>query len=286
MMNLNKVYIPILEKIYNEVSRIDIDKINEGIPDIFIPGAGKLYEQANKKVLYIGKDTNGWYSIRNTTYKYGREANEIKKKKVLEEVIARASSALNNNEHLNEWWENGRSQFWDYIFKLQLHINNLDCEEKLNKEWMEKNELLTQSFAWGNSRLFQQLNLNKDITDSDFYKKINEFVNMKNDKGRECFKNILEALQPDIIVILNWDEYEAFIGKYTAKVSYKDEFAEKNIDSDLCKEQLDKIKIEYYQLESGQHVFWTYHPRGTIYKGGVDVWVKAMFQFMKSRKVI
>lgn len=278
-MKLMDTYKPFLKKVYQVASKEDNDKIDEKTPDIFIPGAGKSYEQTKKKILYVGKDTNCWYDIKETTYRYSKEEN---KDQILEEIIFRSSSALEKNEHVKSWWENGTSQFWDYIFKLQASINNLNWEESMDVKWLEENEIVTQTFAWGNSRLFQQLNLDKGVTESDFYKKINGLVNTRAKESSECFNNMLKALQPDIIVILNWDEYESFIGKYVEKAEYKNEI----VEGDVCKEKSYKIKITHYELASGQHVFWTYHPRGTISRGGVNLWVKAMFKFMKDEKVL
>lgn len=271
-INLNKVYAPVLETIYNEVNRIEDIDGNPDIPDIFVPGVGKLYTSADKKVLYIGKDTNGWYSMKESASKYALEKNEIKKQELLEKNISRASKDLQSNKHVTEWWGDGKSKFWDYIFKLQMYINNFsDIEEsncfsnettKLRKEWLVENEKVTQSFAWANTKLLQELNLQNDKTESYFYKKISEFVYKKEEERFEVFKLILEALQPDIIIILDFDEYTTFIGNSNKMGTYYDEYKGDGNDNQLY---IEKIKIEYYKLDSGQDVFWTYHPQATGY---------------------
>lgn len=293
--NLNKVYAPVLKKIYSAVNTIEDIKGNPDIPDIFIPGVGKLYTNSNKKILYIGKDTNGWYSMKESASKYALEKNEIKKQELLEGIISRASNDLQLNKHVNEWWGDGKSKFWDYIFKLQMYINNLSNIEESNwsnnettelqKEWLQENEEVTQNFAWANTKLLQELNLDKEKTESYLYKEVSKFVYKKKEERNEIFRLALEALQPDIIIILNWDEYLTFIGNSTKMGTYYDEYKGKGADNQAYIEQ---VKIEYYKLDSGQDVFWTYHPQGTVYRdrGGVGIWVRAMFKFMKDKKVI
>ena len=290
-IQLNKVYISVLEKIYKEVNKMENTEIDPNIPDVFIPGVGKLYAYNDKRILYMGKDTNGWHSMKDSASTYGIEKSEVKKQEILEGIVSRASNALDTNEHI-EWWNGGKSQFWDYIFRLQAYINNLSEAEgyryesnetsKLPKEWLKENEKITQSFAWANTKLLQELNLDKCITESKFYKKMSNFTHKKEEERNEVFKLALEALKPDIIVILNWDEYLTFIGKYVDKGSYYDEYTGESADNQL---NIEQIKIEYYKLDSGQHVFWTYHPRGTVNRGGVELWVQAMFRYMKDKQV-
>lgn len=292
---LCKVYVPVLEKIYQEADKFENNKINKGVPDIFIPGAGRLYDSMDKKILYIGKDTNGWSKFKKNADTYGREKNEDKKQEILKDIILKSSEALNKNEHIT-WWEGGRSQFWDYIFRLQTYINNINGTEELKfpsnettdikKEWLTNHEKVTQSFAWSNTQLLQELNIEENIKESDLYKRISELTYKKKEERAEVLKKIIEALNPDIIIILNWDEYIEFIGEYKKKVNYCDKCIAENTDNYSNEEQKYKIKIEYYQLKDGRHVFWTYHPRAALNKGGVEIWVQAMFKFMKDEHVI
>jgi hypothetical protein len=290
---LIEVYIPVLDKIYTEVNKIDIKERNYVIPDIFVPGVGKSYSRAYKKILFVGIDTNGWYSINESACKYKSETDVTKKRELLEGIISRASNDLKYNEHIDKWWGNGTSKFWDYIFKLQIYINNFKVLEKgecfingtskLRKEWLEGQKEVTQNFAWANTKLLQELNLDKNIMESYFYNKISEFVYKKKEDRFEVFKLMIESLQPDIIIILNWNEYLDFIGNYEETSTYHSECKVIDGHKELCKEM---IKIEYYRLVSGQHVFWTYHPTATVFRGGVDIWVKSMYEFMKDKKVI
>lgn len=57
---------------YNEIVRDVFDigvkynnnDIPNNMPSLFIPGHGSVYKFQDKKILYIGKDTNGWHNFR------------------------------------------------------------------------------------------------------------------------------------------------------------------------------------------------------------------------------
>lgn len=251
-----------------------IGDIKTGTPDIFIPGKGKLYErqEKGKKVLYIGKDTNGWGDLSNRIKQY--QAGN--KESIIQEIMSVATQRIQNNEHIN-WWDNGRSQYWDFIFKLQNKILGVSEDES------DISEQITQSFSWGNSYLLQTLNLPEDISDCPNYKKLQQLVNEGKANRNKVLEAMLELFDPDIVVILNWDEYITLLKESDRKkIEYIDcTWAEKDSKA--------KIKIEYYKLHGNKkerHVIWTYHPRAMAPRKGVDAWVEAIFEFMKEQQAI
>lgn len=186
-----------------------------------------------------------------------------------------ATQRLENEEHKG-WWENGTSQYWDFIFRLQCKILDIDW----NKNGI--NEQITQSFAWGNSYLLQTLNLGEDISNCPNYKKLQQLANEGKSTRNKVLAAMLDLFDPDIIIILNWDEYITLLKESDwEKTEYVN--CELEIQADMK-----KIKIEHYKLKSiNKDVIWTYHPRAMVfYKGGIDTWVKAVYEFMKSQKII
>ena len=252
----------------------NIGDIKAGTPDLFIPGKGKLYErqEKGKKVLYIGKDTNGWGDLENRikAYQNGDKENIVK------EIMSIATQRLQNNEHI-DWWGKGKSQYWDFIFKLQNRILGLSENEN------NINEQITQSFAWGNSYLLQTLNLPEDISSCSNYKKLQQLANEDRSTRNKVLEAMLDLFNPDIIVILNWDEYITLLKESDRE---KIEYLEDGVVDDNKR----KVKIEYYKIgedKNKRHVIWTYHPRAMDFcQGRVDAGVEAVFKFMKEQKVI
>lgn len=265
---------------YNEIVRavFDIgvkynnDDIPNNMPSLFVPGHGSVYKFQDKKILYLGKDTNGWDNFKEDLKLY---RDIYKRDDLIKDVINRATNRIENGCHI-KWWRGGTSGFWDFVFKLQSKINEVNIE-KINLETLKNNEIITQSFAWGNCNIFQKL-VSDDIKYSDIYNEIDEKITEKY--KFELLKYMINSFNPDIIVILNWKEDVAFIGEYNNKKTYIDDIS-KDIEKDK------KIKIEYYHLSGGQHVFWTYHPTGIRRCGdSVARWVDALYEFMKIEKVL
>lgn len=270
-------YKDIVREILDSGIKFKSEDIPKDIPNVFIPGYGKDYNNQNKKILYIGKDTNGWDCFRESLEMYRIKGNEDI---VIRNIINRASDHIEAERHI-EWWNNGKSQFWDFIFKLQMKINKIDIE-KINKDFLCGNNKTTQGFAWGNCNILQQ-NIPKDIRKNIIYKEMRKIVDKEQIISEDRFKILqamLESFNPDIIVILNWQEGISFIGEYIGeKKTYIDDISDN-------KKEDKNIKIEYYRLKSGQRVFWTYHPRGMISRGGVNRWVNALYEFMKNEELV
>lgn len=274
-INFNK-YKRIVKDVFDVGVKYSQEDIPINMPSVFIPGCGGMYKFQNKKILYVGKDTNRWDDFKEDLKIY-RDID--KRDGLIKDITNRATNRIEAGYHI-KWWKGGTSGFWDFIFKLQTKINKLNIE-KINEEALKNNDIITQSFAWGNCNIFQKL-VSDDIKNSSIYNEINNVINDKvTKKSRfKILKDMIDSFNPDIIIILNWKEDISFIGEYINKKTYIGD-----ISKDIKKDK--KIKIEYYNLKDGQHVFWTYHPTGIRRCGEkVDKWVDALYEFMKTEKVL
>ena len=161
---------------YNEIVRavFDIgvkynnDDIPNNMPSLFVPGHGSVYEFQDKKILYLGKDTNGWDNFKEDLKLY---RDIYKRDDLIKDVTNRATNRIEDGCHI-KWLRGGASGFWDFVFKLQSKINEVNIE-KINLETLKKNEIITQNFAMGNCNIFQKL-LSDNIKYSDIYNEIDE----------------------------------------------------------------------------------------------------------------
>lgn len=267
-------YKGMIKEIFDVGMKYRKEDIPSNMPSIFIPGCGSRYKRQSKKILYIGKDTNGWDNFYEDLNVYN---NIEKREDLIKEITNRATNRIENKFHIR-WWRGGNSGFWDFIFKIQRKINKLDIE-KIDKEVLENNDIITQTFAWGNCNIFQKL-VSKDIKNSVIYNEINNIIEEKViQKSRfKILKYMLDSFNPDIIVIFNWKEDISFIGEYIDKSVYE-EYLSQNTEK--------KLKIEYYHLKNGQHLFWTYHPTWIKKSGGnIDYCVNRLYEFMKEENVL
>ena len=244
------------------------EKIVEKAPGIFIPGKGKLYDNMqDKKVLYIGIDTNGWGEDKGQSLK--RQIEEYKagkKDQIVEEIMKAANDRLASNEHV-EWYKEG-SQFWDFIFKMQAKLLNIPFEKE------NISEQITQSFAWGNSYLLQTINLEDEVKNSDEYAALLKIANEGEETRNLLFDAMDKMFDPDIIIILNWGEYMTFLDEEQR------EEVECTISINEKESSKRKLKVELYKV-GNKKIVWTYHPRAMSFCGGVNQCVEKILKASK-----
>lgn len=246
-------YENLIKKVLDEAIAMDIKELPKETPSLFIPGKGKCYDKCEKRVLYIGKDTNGWRDLMEDINTY--KNSDAQKESVIDDIMQYASKALEANKPLNCWGGKGQSQYWDFVLEMQAKI--LGVEDKYSDE-------VTQSFAWGNSSVLQNLHLIDELSNCEQYKKLRDIANEGKDDRNKVLNAMIDMFKPDIIIILNWDEYATFLSEDAKKIA------------DGC---VGKIKWEYHELED-MCILWTYHPRGMITGGGVKSAVEGLYEVM------
>ena len=233
-----------------------VDSIPDDMSSIFIPGVGENYFNSEKKVLFIGIDNNGWFKLKEEVKKY---ANAQDKQETIKQYLGIASEKLENLCHAKtgnekEGWYNGNSKFWEFIMKFQMKLRKPDfelrkLEQCLKDDQIENYRTDLTSFAWGNCNAIQ-LNRNSDFNEND-YNSITELSSQFNH-----LSIMTEALNPDVVIILNWGEEEKFIQPLNDAGIYK------------CKKEervgVGKVKVYSYEAEDSKlpPVIWTYHPQG------------------------
>lgn len=249
-------YENLIKKVLDEAIMRDIKKIPKKTPSLFVPGKGKLYDSCKKRVLYIGKDTNGWRDFKEDIDTY--KNSNTKRETVVQDIMKYATEELGNNKPLNDWGGKGQSQYWDFIFEMQAKI--LGVTDKYSDE-------VTQSFAWGNCSVLQNLNLSNELSKCKEYRQLRKIANEGKRDRDKVLNAMIDLFNPHIIIILNWDEYTTFAGENAKKIA------------DGC---VGKVKWEYHKLEEDRCILWTYHPRGMITRGGVKATVEGLYQIISS----
>lgn len=219
-----------------ELMRLELDKI----PSLHIPGFGRDYQYAKRKVLYLGIDTVDWESL-----SFINTENDLPKK--VEDLIFYSSDSLRANEMIEWWKKDGRtSPFWNIIFKIHLGLKDINSEITL-----ENSNFYFQDFAWGNTHSLQTYehalkhcpNLQRDQ-----YRLLQELS-----KPIDSLETMISILSPDIIIILNgstWDNVN-FQEYFKAFTQTKED---------------EKCSIyEYITNENKCKIFWFSHPRSSTF---------------------
>lgn len=229
---------PMLEKFVSENKQLCIES---GYPwGLFVPYVFPNYRNAPLKIFYVGRDTYYWKEIGLMLDAFDNGN--------LESYLLENASAVDLETRLN--WGNSSGAYWSFVNKLHLYIrtgqikdlNNLSTEDKA----------ILQEVGYGNVNCLEldQTLLkiyNQEgwpIDDIDFNK-----LNLLRERSRvfDNISHIINAYSPDVVIILNWDNYADYYLEGTDFIWQKD----LNIDS---------IQAVYLSEKSKTKVIWSSHP--------------------------
>ena len=227
-----------LEKFVSENKQLCIES---GYPwGLFVPYVFPNYRNAPLKIFYVGRDTYYWKEIGLMLDAFDNGN--------LESYLLENASAVDLETRLN--WGNSSGAYWSFVNKLHLYIrtgqikdlNNLSTEDKA----------ILQEVGYGNVNCLEldQTLLkiyNQEgwpIDDIDFNK-----LNLLRERSRvfDNISHIINAYSPDVVIILNWDNYADYYLEGTDFIWQKD----LNIDS---------IQAVYLSEKSKTKVIWSSHP--------------------------
>ena len=143
--------------------------------------------------------------------------------------------------------------FWNFVSKLQLAFNNEKYDSLLDLS--SSQETVLNQLGWGNIFSLEKLctieKYGNDFTstfDKDIYKKI-----LNASKKISRIKNIVDAFNPNYIILLAWQEVEKWLFR--------------DLEYDFNRSESKKNLLSVYNIKkSSTKILWTYHPRALCWK--------------------
>lgn len=235
-------YKPILEQFIKENKQLYVES---GYPwGLFIPYVFPNYKNAPLKIFYVGRDTYYWIE-RNVMLGSFDKSN-------LERYFSENASAVYLEKCLE--WGNGSGAFWSFVNKLHLYIRTGEIKD-LNY-LSEDDRTILQEVGYGN---INSLELNQTLLNNEGWA-AEEFdfdkLNILRERSKTFNKisHVIKAYNPDVVVILNWDNgADYYIDDYDFTWQ-KDLFIE-------------STQAVYLSNETKTKVIWSSHPNRFKYLG-------------------
>lgn len=225
----------------NKISEF-VDSVKEyadnRLPVPFIPIIGDNYGKILPKVLFMGWETRDSKDLANWI-------NEVEASK--EKAFSWWGDEFTELEYLN-WKSNFNNDFWSFNLKILGKIHGVKDWRDLYRVKDKYFEILS-SFAWANTDSIERF----EVTAQNLGANYQDWLRLKAaSRIFDDFKFIIEILEPDLVILMNWDQTEEWLLN-GLKIIYESEPQE---------------FLWYYECdEPKMHLFWTSHPRGHQQKG-------------------
>lgn len=188
-------YLPRLKSFASAVGEIgEVD-----LPELHLPLFGSNYETAKPKVVFIGRDTRGWWAKDR-----GGMAN------LLADVKEDAQTTLHKHKYefdsfeFTEWTNNFGTSFWDTIFKILAGLHSIDDWKQQLK--MRQSPEILRSFVWANTNSVEVTPPREGATYAT-WKRLKEASAVF-----DHLSLILDVFAPDIVIIMYWGVREGYLG--------------------------------------------------------------------------
>lgn len=255
-MRVNKqYYLPLLTKFCEEAEKIG----NGAFPrhGIFIPYTFENYDSAPIKIFYVGRDTAGWITFQEMMddHRIGKLDDYLEKNSNV--VTVQGENINGSDTHsLREGWNvDNRCDFWRFCQKLHLYI----VDDQMNVDITQLSEddyKIIEQMGYGNLNsleVYQTLKNNK-YAEKTLWEMVGDKKKLRTLRKRsrelDKIKHILDAYEPDLIIILNWS------GK--PEIVFKD-LDTKN-DSILYSEEKGKQRSVFTIDGYKTKIVWSIHP--------------------------
>lgn len=219
------IYEPLVNKFIADVGTSNV----EGLPELFLPVAGKNYPTNPMKIIFAGMETRGWGDMKNFIDPARQHVSEC---------LFRTQGEFDAFDFV-DWTNNFGTSFWDFVLKFQANFHGITDWKELKHR---KHPEILSNFAWANLNALERFEVtaqNRGVKweDWDRIKK----ASLIFDRG----DHVIQAFAPDLLVVLNWAD-ESWLTEH--------------------RQVSERIKIfdhlQYLRLKPcGTHVIWTAHPR-------------------------
>ncbi|MGB3976774.1 MAG: hypothetical protein WBM02_12435 [bacterium] len=233
-----QIFHPLLTEFCREIKPI---QINDDFPAIFLPHTMNNYSNAERKIFYFGRDTNGWLETGELMRAYSK--NDL------------SSFFENTKQWANDfcffkYTKNQAYGFWTLVIRLHLRLKGFKENLKIGEDFPKNFYEYINDFGWGNTNAIEtdQSQKNQSLWETLDKKKYRAIK--KKSKKFDRLKCTIDAFKPDIVFVFNWNKQYCQPQNFLEGLVYQ----EQNID-------IVNGKFTYYYLpESKTKLLWTIHP--------------------------
>ncbi len=208
-MRINKdFFLPLVEDFCYEVEDLGQDSYPDN--GLFIPYTFENYQAAPRKIFYVGRDTAGWVKFDEMMYDFrkGDLSNYLEKNSNVVTVLGKNQDGTDEHSLRDNWNTNNKWNFWTYCQKLHLYIIKGYTEVDITKLNEEDYQIIEQ-MGYGNLNSIEHYKTQKDMGGWDKIADKSKFHQLRlASRKLDRLKHILDAYNPDLIVILNWEKRE------------------------------------------------------------------------------
>lgn len=224
---------------------------------VFIPYTFENYNKAPYKIMYVGRDTAGWVKFKEmmNDYQDQKLTHYIEKNSNVVTVQGRNEDGSDAHS-LREGWNVTHSiDFWKFCQRLHLYIRTGREDFEITQLTNDEYDII-EEMGYGNLNTIEHDNTLKkgrkdkdgNTIDGDWYRINREKFYQIRQASREIdkLKHLLEAYNPDLIIILNWEERkDVFEG--LSETWVEDQYIE-------------RIRAVYTLANKSTKILWTSHP--------------------------
>jgi len=230
-----------LKKLYDDLEvakregRLDLDRYC--FP--FIPWVGRDYYEAPKRILYVGKATDGWDDDVSIPYK------TLLSEAVTERVSLYMLCRITEN-YVEKYLVQGKEThrpFWQLVYRLTPYILDINDNYRLGRRPEYNRENLKRCFysiAWTNLFKIGVTRGNPNRQMENFL--LQEFNTLPSE---------IECLEPDVVVLLTGESYDHHLNNVFLKSNKRE------ISEGIAKEEIARLESD----DDKAIIVRTPHPR-------------------------
>lgn len=253
-----ETYEPLLNSFYNAISK---PELNKDVSSLFVPNVFDRYYQTNKKIFYIGRDTNEWGNLQQDFSNWNNH-----------DILNNTKDLLESFKFIFSYNGERKGTFWDVVTRLHLKLKGKDVTKySLTKIQEEFEDCF--DFGYGNTNAIETRETLKRVnSDFDFtaYNTI-KTASLPFDK----LKNIVDAFQPKLVIVMHWAIDESL---YLEGYNY--EYLK---DGGMMNEKFLCIRLND---TNNTHVVWISHPNYLKFYYDADEIINSLADFINANNLL
>jgi hypothetical protein len=204
------------------------------------------YDNADKKIFYFGRDTNGWLPTKNLMQYYNDEQ--------LDKYIDETNSWINEHGFL-DYNKNAAYGFWTLTMKLHLRLKGITDTIRIDSKFHDHDYIdLLNDFGYGNTNAIE---VQKSLQNQGIWQTLDKSKYRQIKEKSKIFDKLIYTIkvyQPDLVFIFNWACDEKL---FLEGLTYTEE------KLDLINNQF----LVYTLHDTKTKIIWTIHPRTLSFEG-------------------
>lgn len=196
MTKQQQIFEPLLRQFEKASSELPIRK---QIAHLFIPTVGPNYFEASRKVFYIGRDSNEWDV---------GDLEDYISRNCVDEYLENSTEFINDQGYLH-YNKNKSSGFWSAVIRLHLRMKGITDYVKVSLDMPDEYKDLLFDFGYGNTN---SIEVPKTLMNHGIWNSLDtsQYFQLKShSRHLDKMIHILDAFDPDMVFIFNWDCNEA-----------------------------------------------------------------------------